>query len=73
MFSELLCGVDHFECSTGILIILVKTEHYEKRMEDHYLFSEKWGEEKNKRPWRHSAEIAEELRDTLKNNQKKDV
>lgn len=72
-WNYLMCEVDHFECNTGILLVLVKTEHYNSRMEERYFHSEKWGNEKEKRPWRHSAEIAEELRDTLKKNQKKDV
>lgn len=66
IWNYLMCEVDHYECNTGILLIKVKNEHYKSRMEEHYLFSEKWGVEKEKRPWRHSSEIDRELWDTAR-------
>lgn len=65
VWNYLMCKVNHYEYNTGILLIKVKTNHFNSRMEDHYFLSEKWGQEKEKRPWRHSAEIDRELREAM--------
>ena len=64
VWNYLTCDVDHYECDTGILLIYVKDEFYEKRLEEgNYKGSSKWwGRERNKRPWLHTAEIREDLR-----------
>lgn len=63
VWDFLMCEVSHYDCSHGILDIRVRDENYNKRLEDHYLFSERWVRgDKNKRPWRYSAEITEEKR-----------
>lgn len=62
VWNYLMCPVDHYECTDGILDIRVRNEHYEERIEGHYIFSDRWGEEKEKRPWRYSAEIDAEKR-----------
>lgn len=61
VWDFLMCEVEHYECDTGILFIQVKNKHFESRMEKHYLRSDKWGQEKEKRPWRYSGEIREEI------------
>lgn len=66
VWDYLMCEVDHYECDTGILLIKVKNEDYEKRMEEHYMFSDRWGQEIESRPWRYSAEIDRELKNTVK-------
>lgn len=63
VWDYLMHEVDMYECNAGILIINVKANGYEDRMEEHYFNSDKWGKEKEKRPWRYSIEIAEELRE----------
>lgn len=64
VWDYLMCEVYHYECANGILDIRVRDEHYSERLEGHYVFSfsDRWGEEKEKRPWRHSAEIDAEKR-----------
>ena len=61
VWDYLMCTVAHYECDTGILLIKVKNEHYQEKLESHYMFSDKWGVEENKRPWKHSSEISKEL------------
>lgn len=61
VWSYLMCEVELYQCNTGILLIKVKTDNYEKRMEELYSSSGKWGREKEERPWRHSIEIDKEL------------
>lgn len=58
----LMCKVEHYECNTGILLIKVKNEYYEKRLETQYSNSDKWGTKENERPWKHDIEIIMELR-----------
>ena len=59
----LMCEVDHYECTNGILDIRVRDEYYSERLEGHYsISSDRWGESKDKRPWRHSFEIDKEKR-----------
>ena len=68
VWDRLMCEVYHYECDTGILMIQVKSKHFENRMEEHYLRSDKWGQEKEKRPWRHSSEIRRELKNETATN-----
>lgn len=57
----LMCEVEFFDCSHGILDIRVKDTNYDKRLEDHYIFADVWDRyDKSKRPWRYSSEISEE-------------
>ena len=59
----LMCQVDHYDCTTGILVIYVKDEYYEERLEGHYsMSSDTWGMERSKRPWLHMGEIGDDLR-----------
>lgn len=53
--------VDLYEYINGTLLIKVANDDYNKRMEEHYLYSDTWGKDKDKRPWRHSIEIEREL------------
>lgn len=62
VWDYLMCEVDHYDCTTGILVIMVKDEHYEERLEGHYrMTSDKWGRKKEERPWLYSCEIADDL------------
>lgn len=65
VWDYLLCTVDHYECNTGILLIYVKDEYYEKRFEEgnYSHASQRWGRDKDKRPWRHSIEVHDDLRE----------
>lgn len=68
----LMCQVDHYDCATGILMIMVKDEYYEERLESHYgVMFDEWGSERSERPWLHSAEIYEDLRKEGEANDKK--
>ena len=61
VWDFLMCEVEFYDCSHGILDIRVKGTNYDKRLEDHYLFSDRWDKyDKSKRPWRYSIEIEEE-------------
>ena len=60
VWNFLMCDVDHHECADSILDIRVRNEHYEERLEGHYIFSDRWGEKKEQRPWRYSIEISME-------------
>ena len=61
VWDFLMCEVEFYDCSHGILDIRVKDGNYNERLEEHYHFNEKWDRwDKNKRPWRYSCEIAEE-------------
>ena len=62
VWDYLMCEVNHYECTDGVLDIRVQDKYYEERLEGHYPFSDRWREEKEKRPWRYSAEIDEEKR-----------
>lgn len=57
----LMCQVDHYDCTTGTLVIMVKDEYYEKRLEEHYGFSSRWGKERSERPWLYSLEVYDDL------------
>lgn len=63
----LMAKVDHYQCNTGILVIKVVDERYEERLENHYFYSEKWGRERNERPWLYSCEIDDDLRNEVSN------
>ena len=63
VWDFLPCEVECYDCSNQILDIRVKDENYNRRLEDHYLFGDKWDRyDKSKRPWRYSIEISEEKR-----------
>ena len=67
VWNYLMCKVDHYECTTGILVIMVKDEYYEERLEGHYTTaSKRWGRKREARPWLHSAEINDDLREREK-------
>lgn len=58
IWDYLMCEVEMYSCEHGILDIRVRDEHYNERLEGHYSGSAyRWGREKEKRPWRYSAEI----------------
>ena len=65
VWDYLMCKVDHYECDTGILVIKVRDEHFEERLEKQYSSSIKWGIKREKRPWLHSVEISKDLREAL--------
>ena len=73
VWDYLLCKVDHYECNTGILLIYVKDEYYEKRFEEgnYTIASRRWGKDKDERPWRHSAEVHMELWKAVKDGDAK--
>ena len=56
VWDYLMTKVNHYECSTGILVIKVQNEHYEELLEKHYC-SDKWGTKESERPWKYSVEI----------------
>lgn len=60
VWSWLMCQVEMYMCKTGILVILVKDDRFEERLEEHYLSSVNWTDAN--RPWKYSREIDEELR-----------
>lgn len=60
VWSYLMCEVEYYDCSYGILDIRLKDEYYNFHLEDHYLSSGKWGTTEDKRPWRYSIEIRNE-------------
>ena len=63
VWDFLMCEVEFYDCSYGILDIRVKDGNYNKRLEEHYLFPDRWDKyDKNKRPWRYTIEIDEEKR-----------
>lgn len=62
VWDYLMCEVNHYECTDGVLDIRVRDKHYEEWLEGHYTFSDRWGEKKEQRPWRHSFEIDWEKR-----------
>jgi len=63
VWDFLMCEVELYDCSHGILDIRVKDTNYDKQLEDHYIFADRWDRyDKSKRPWRYSIEIEEEKR-----------
>ena len=63
VWDFLMCEVEFYDCAYGILDIRVRDKNYDSRLEDHYLFADRWDRyDKSKRPWRHSVEITEEKR-----------
>ncbi len=62
IWDWLMCDVELYYCEYGTLVILVRDENYNERLEKHYLYSDRWGTEKEKRPWRTSSEIDMELK-----------
>lgn len=62
IWDYLMCEVDHYDCSHNILDIRIKDKYYEERLEGHYGRSDKWGKNKEERPWLYSIEIDEEKR-----------
>lgn len=66
LYWHLMDEVDHWEVTPkGNVLVKIKNDTYEQRMEEHYLFSDKWGKEKEKRPWRHSIELETYTEDGL--------
>lgn len=54
--------VGHYECGTGILLIMVKSPCYKEGLENNYSVSaEEWGKDIAKRPWRYLSEIRREI------------
>ena len=63
VWDYLMCQVDHYDCTTGVLVIFVKDEYYEERLEGHYsMTSDRWGRKREERPWLYSAEIDDDLK-----------
>lgn len=60
-FDFLMDDVECYDCTTGTLIIYVRNEYSDERMERHYIYGECWGEKIEQRPWRYSSEIMMEL------------
>lgn len=61
VWDYLMCEVEVYDCDGGLLDIRVRDKHYYERLEGHYTTcSDRWGESKDKRPWRFSSEIDEE-------------
>ena len=60
VWNYLMCEVEFFDCSCEILDIRVRNEQFEERFESHYFGSDRWGEKKEERPWRHSIEISQD-------------
>lgn len=67
VWDFLMCEVEYFDCSEDVLDIRVRSEHYNDRIEKHYLFGDKWGMRKSERPWLYSIEISEEKSETNEN------
>ena len=62
VWDYLTCKVDHYDCTMGILVIFIKDEYFEEKIEEHYgMSSNRWGGERNKRPWLFSTEIKDDL------------
>lgn len=56
----LMHDVEVYYYVAGKLIILVRNQDYEERLEKQYSCSDKWGRDKKDRPWRWTQEIDEE-------------
>ena len=67
VWDYLMCDVEIFDTTNGVLLIKVRDSNYESRLESHYLFSERWKTDKAHRPWRYSSEIDQELREEQDN------
>lgn len=57
VWDYLMCEVEVFDTTKGVLLIKVRNDWYEDRFEKLYVFSDRWKEDKEHRPWRSSAEI----------------
>ena len=57
-----MCKVSVYDCTTGILVIFIRDENYENRLENEYFHSDRWGKERSQRPWLYSAEITEDMK-----------
>lgn len=62
VWDYLMCEVDHYDFSCGILDIRVKDEYFNQRIEGHYARGAYWGKAMSERPWRYSVEISDEKR-----------
>ena len=60
VWEYLMCNVEFFVCSHGILDIRVRDICYNELLDRRYINSKDWGPDKSKRPWRWSKEIDEE-------------
>jgi hypothetical protein len=61
VWDYLMCEVDHYDCTSGILVLFVKDEHFDEPMEGHYTFGDRWGKKRSERPWVFTAEIESDL------------
>ena len=66
VWEYLMCNVEFFVCSHGILDIRVRDIYYNEKLEGHYINGKNWGVDKSKRPWRWSIEIDEEKRSMMR-------
>ena len=41
------------------MIVFIRDENYDKRVEELFIHSDKWGEDPDSRPWRHGIETEE--------------
>lgn len=57
LWPYLMVEVSEFQCTAGILVIKIKNDNYEKTC----LSAQSWGE-LEKRPWKYTYEINEELK-----------
>ena len=58
LYWHLMDEIDHWEITDRKeVIVLIKDDEYEKRMEERYLSSDRWGTKKEERPWQHMIEL----------------
>lgn len=62
VWDHLMGQIEQYFCKGSTLIIKVKDKYYEDEFEKHYLHSDKWGPERNQRPWLYSCEIDEDVK-----------
>lgn len=63
-WDHMMDKVELLDWATGTLLVYIADEHQKERLEEQYsdIVTSRWGKEKNKRPWRYSIEIEEELK-----------
>ena len=66
VWDYLLCEVEQYDCMNGVIVIFIKDEHFNERLEKHYIFGDQWGEDRKDRPWLYSAEIEMDLSELKK-------
>lgn len=58
LYWHLMDTVEHWEVTPkGNILVKLRDDTYEQRMEEQYTSSEKWGRDISERPWRHSIEL----------------